>query len=133
MSVAKLEAENPSPVFEKAEAAKDKPEKPDSPRKSPEAKRVLKKDGGAIIGIMNRESRWGQLYMKKKAEGHPIYKHAVFYNIEELIKLLAGAGFMVEAYSSTLRLPPVVASPDEAPHVGFIEGAGFVCILARKQ
>ena len=98
-----------------------------------EAKRVLKKDGGAIIGIMNRESRWGQLYMKKKAEGHPIYKHAVFYNIEELIKLLAGAGFMVEAYSSTLRLPPVVASPDEAPHVGFIEGAGFVCILARKQ
>lgn len=105
----------------------------DNPQKVvSEAKRVLKKGGSLIIGIINRESQWGQLYIKKKAEGHPIYRHARFYNISEAEKIAKKAGMTVAAYSSTLCQPPSETPYKEAAHKGLADGAGFVCILARK-
>lgn len=97
-----------------------------------EAKRVLKKGGGLIVGIINRESPWGQLYLKKRAEGHPIYKHARFYTVSEVVKMAEMSGMTVETYSSTLCQPPLETPHKEAVHKGLAEGAGFVCILARK-
>jgi ubiquinone/menaquinone biosynthesis C-methylase UbiE len=97
-----------------------------------EAKRVLKKDGGLIVGIINRESPWGELYMKKKAEGHPIYKHARFYSTDEVVKMVEKTGMAVEAYSSTLCQMPSETPHKEAVHKGLAEGAGFVCIMARR-
>ncbi len=97
-----------------------------------ESKRVLKQGGGLIVGIINRESLWGQLYMKKKTEDHPIYKHARFYSVKEVVELTEKAGFAVEAYSSTLCQPPSENLFKETVHSGLVEGAGFVCILARK-
>jgi SAM-dependent methyltransferase len=76
-----------------------------------EAKRVLKNGGGLILGIINRESPWGKLYQAKKAEGHPIYQHARFYNINEVETLLHDSELTVDAYSSTLCQPP-----SDAPH-----------------
>lgn len=98
-----------------------------------EAKRVLKQGGGLIVGIINRESLWGQLYMKKKAENHPIYKHARFYTIDEVEKMIKYVGMEVEAYSSTLYQTPSETLYKETLHNGFREGAGFVCILAKKK
>lgn len=97
-----------------------------------EAGRVLKKGGGLIIGIINRDSLWGQLYMKKKAEGHPIYRYARFYSVDGVSKMLEKADVKVEAYSSTLCQPPSENPYKEAVHHELVEGAGFVCILARK-
>jgi ubiquinone/menaquinone biosynthesis C-methylase UbiE len=97
-----------------------------------EAKRVLKKDGGLIAGIINRESQWGKLYMKKKGEGHPIYKHARFYSTDEVVKMVEKTGMAVEAYSSTLCQPPSEMPYKETAHHQLVEGAGFVCTLARK-
>lgn len=97
-----------------------------------EAKRVLKQDGGLIVGIINRESPWGELYMKKKGEGHPIYKHAQFYSTDEVIKMVEKTGMTVEAYSSTLCQMPSDMPHKEAVHKGLAEGAGFACIMARK-
>lgn len=96
-----------------------------------EAKRVLKNGGGLIVGIINRESAWGELYMKKKAEGHPIYKHAKFYSIDEIIEMVGKTGMAVEAYSSTLCQPQL-----ETPygvHDRLIKDAGFVCIRAKNN
>lgn len=98
-----------------------------------ECKRVLKKNGRLIVGIINRESPWGQLYMKKKAEGHPIYRHARFYAIEDVAEMIEPIGMTVEAYSSTLRQPPSGMPSKEAAQDRIVEGAGFVCLLARKQ
>lgn len=97
-----------------------------------EAKRVLKKGGGLIIGIINRESPWGQLYMKKKAGGHPIYKHARFYSIYEVVEMTEKAGMVVHEYSSTLCQPPSEMPYKEAVYNKLLENAGFVCILARR-
>ena len=97
-----------------------------------EAKRVLKPDGALIIGMINKESLWGRLYLRKKVEGHPIYKYASFYSIPDVLGMLVRAGMTVEAYSSTLRQPPSETPLRENVHEEFIENAGFVCMLARK-
>jgi ubiquinone/menaquinone biosynthesis C-methylase UbiE len=97
-----------------------------------DAKRVLKTGGRLIVGIINRESPWGQLYLKKKAEGHPIYRYATFYNVYEIVKMIEEAGMAVEAYSSTLCQPPSEIPYEGSVHNELIENAGFVCILARK-
>jgi SAM-dependent methyltransferase len=96
-----------------------------------EAKRVLKNGGGLIVGIINRESVWGELYMKKKSEGHPIYKHARFYSIDEMIEMVKKAGMVIAGYSSTLCQPLVEMSYEV--HGKLIKDAGFVCILANKN
>jgi len=97
-----------------------------------EAKRVLKTGGRLIVGIINRESPWGQLYLKKKAEGHPLYGRATFYSVYEIVKMIEEAGMAVEAYSSTLCQPPSAIPYKEPAHYELIKNAGFVCILARK-
>lgn len=97
-----------------------------------ETRRVLKRDGGLIIGIINRESPWGQLYMKKKTGNHPIYKYARFYSIKDAVKMITKTGMSVHEYSSTLCQPPSETPYKEAAHKGLADGAGFVCILARK-
>lgn len=97
-----------------------------------EAQRVLKIGGRLIVGIINRESPWGQLYLKKKAEGHPLYGHATFYSVYEVGKMIENAGMAVEAYSSTLCQPPHEIPHEEPTHNELNKNAGFVCILARK-
>jgi len=97
-----------------------------------EAKRVLNKGGGLIIGFINRDSSWGQLYLKKKAEGHPIYKLARFYSISEVKRMLEKTGMSIESYSSTLSQPPSEKPHKEVVCRGIAEGAGFICLLARK-
>jgi ubiquinone/menaquinone biosynthesis C-methylase UbiE len=97
-----------------------------------EAKRVLKIGGGLIIGMINRESPWGQFYLKKKNEDHPIYKYARFYSINEVEEMIEKAEMAVEAYSSTLCQLPSQIPYEESVHNELIENAGFVCILARK-
>lgn len=97
-----------------------------------ESERVIKKGGGLIVGIINRESAWGQSYMKKKAEDHPIYKYARFYSVDEVVKMLGNTGMSVEAYSSTLCQPPSEKPYKETTHNKLVKGAGFMCILCRK-
>lgn len=97
-----------------------------------EAKRVLKHGGGLIVGIINRESTWGSLYMKKGDEGHPIYKHARFYNAGEVTEMLKKTGFTVDAYSSTLCQPPSAQAFKEDAHAALLKEAGFICIRASK-
>ncbi len=97
-----------------------------------EANRVLKKGGGLILGIINRESVWGKFYQTKKAEGHPVYKHARFHSSKEVKALIKEVGLKVEAFSSTLCQPPSDMPHEEAVHDLLIEDAGFVCIHARK-
>lgn len=89
-----------------------------------EAKRVLKAGGVLIIGIINRESSWGAAYMKKQAEGHPIYRYAKFYNVNETREMIERSGLIVDSYSSTLCQPP-----SKKP----LSNMSFVCIKARKS
>lgn len=97
-----------------------------------EATRVLKPGGCVIVGIINRESAWGTLYLRKAAEGHPIYSHARFLDPAELAALLARASLGIEASASTLFQPPANDWCREDAQAGLSKSAGFLCVRARK-
>jgi ubiquinone/menaquinone biosynthesis C-methylase UbiE len=97
-----------------------------------EARRVLKPGGCLIVGIVNRESAWGALYLRKAAGGHPLYSRARFFDAVELISLLETAGVKIESTASALLLPPASNRYGEDAQTGLSEHAGFLCIRARK-
>lgn len=97
-----------------------------------EAGRVLKPGGCVLVGIINRESAWGELYLRKKAEGHPLYRHARFYNAAELSAMLKIAGLIIDASASVLFQPPSNNPYREEARPGLSKNAGFICVRARK-
>ena len=98
-----------------------------------EAYRVLKPEGNVVLGLVARESPWGQFYQGKKAEGHRFYKHATFYSYAEAVELLEHAGFALERTVSTLFQQPLKVKRGERLREGFHHEAGFTILVARKR
>ena len=97
-----------------------------------EAHRILKVGGKLILGLVLRESPWGQFYLTKKKEGHHFYKNATFYSYQEVVELLKQSGFVVERVLSTLFQRPNEVTKIESPQERFSPDAGFTVIVARK-
>jgi len=98
-----------------------------------EANRLLKQGGKIVLGLVLRESPWGQFYQVKKEKEHRFYKFATFYSYAEVTGLLEQAGFSVEKIISTLFQKPGGIKHMESPQEGFSSDAGFTIILARKS
>jgi len=97
-----------------------------------EAARLLKTGGKVILGMVLRESPWGQLYQREKETGHRFYRHATFYSYAEVEMLLMQTGFSIEKVASTLFQNPGKVNHIELPRQGFTADAGFAVILAGK-
>jgi SAM-dependent methyltransferase len=97
-----------------------------------EAHRILKAGGKIVVGLVLRESPWGQFYQIKKQEGHHFYKYATFYSYHEVVKFLEDAGFTVDKALSTLFQKPGEVRDVEPPQDGFSADAGFTIIVAKK-
>lgn len=97
-----------------------------------ETKRLLKREGKLVLGMVLRNSPWGQFYLAKKKQEHRFYKHATFYNYDEITGLLATAGFMVQRVVSTLFQKPGEVEEVEEPHSGFSPDAGFTILETQK-
>ena len=97
-----------------------------------EAHRILKAGGKIVVGLVLRESPWGQFYQIKKQEGHHFYKYATFYSYHEVVKFLEDAGFTVDKALSTLFQKPGEVRDVEPPQDGFSADAGFTIIAAKK-
>jgi ubiquinone/menaquinone biosynthesis C-methylase UbiE len=105
----------------------------DSPRTTlGETARVLKNGGKVVLGMVLRESSWGQLYCAEKQRGHPFYSDAIFYGYDEVDMLLKQVGFSVEQIASTLFQSPREVNHIELPRQGFSTDAGFTVIVASK-
>jgi ubiquinone/menaquinone biosynthesis C-methylase UbiE len=98
-----------------------------------EAYRILKPDGKGVLGLVLKESPWGRLYQQWKTQSHRFYRHAVFYEYNEVIKLLAQSSFTNERVVSTLFQKPGNVRHMEEPQEGYSPGAGFTIIVAGKQ
>lgn len=93
-----------------------------------EAKRVLKKRGKIIIGIVDKDSFLGEFYQRKKSL---FYKQAHFFGVKEVTDLLKMSGFTgISYYQTIFKLPDEMISV-EKPRKSFGRG-GFVVISARK-
>ncbi|MGB9714788.1 MAG: class I SAM-dependent methyltransferase [bacterium] len=98
-----------------------------------EAKRVMKKDGSIIIGLVPKDSPWGIFYEEKKKAGHPFYSEASFYTFNEIKEMIKEAGLTVVRIRSTLLQRPDESRRIEEPVEGYLEGAGFLCIEAKRN
>jgi len=94
-----------------------------------EANRVLKQRGKIIIGIIDKDSFLGKLYLEKKSV---FYKYAKFFSVEELTGLLKETGFEKFSYYQTIFNSLDEISSVETPQIGFGEG-GFVVVSGEKR
>lgn len=99
-----------------------------------EAKRVLRKDGALVLGMVFADSPWGEFYRRKASEGHPFYRSAHFLSRADLKQMLNFLGFCIVAARSTLRQPPSDFSLRPEPVLdGDLPDAGFVGWKAVPQ
>ncbi len=97
-----------------------------------ECRRLIKRDGKVVLGLVLRESPWGQLYEAKKREGHRFYKHANFYSFDETRAFLGQADFAIQEVWSTLFQKPGEVKSIELPLKGISCDAGFLVIVAGR-
>lgn len=93
--------------------------------------RILKKHGFLAVCVVPRDSSWGEFYIKKAEQGHVFYRHAHFYTVEEIEKMLEEYMFIVTDYKATLSYDPRDRPRVEDP-VNEVGGKGFVCVKATK-
>lgn len=98
-----------------------------------EINRILQRKGKLVLGLMLRESLWGQLYLKKKEQGDRFYKHATIYSYQEIVDDLRRTGFATNKFVSTLFQKPGEVKEIETPREYYSSDAGFVVIIARKD
>ncbi|MCK4520157.1 MAG: class I SAM-dependent methyltransferase [Candidatus Omnitrophica bacterium] len=92
-----------------------------------ESRRVLKKNGKLIVGIIDKDSFLGEFYQRKKSL---FYKQANFFSIKEVTDLLKVAGFNRFSFLQTIFQLPDKMKSIEKPQKGFGKG-GFVVIDAQ--
>jgi ubiquinone/menaquinone biosynthesis C-methylase UbiE len=97
-----------------------------------EAKRVLRKEGSIIIGLVPRDSPWGAFYEEKKRAGHAFYRNARFYTLRDVENMLQEAGLNISRVTSTLLQRPGDSRWIEEPMEGHTNGAGFLCIEVKR-
>ncbi len=93
-----------------------------------ESKRVLKKGGRIIIGIIDKESFLGKFYQKKESI---FYKKAKFLSVKNVNTLLRNSGFSDFRYYQTIFSLPGDMRSVQKPQKGFGKGS-FVVISAKK-
>lgn len=98
-----------------------------------ETKRVLKKDGSIIIGLVPKDSPWGIFYEEKKRQGHPFYREATFYSLADLERLLKETGMRITNIRGTLLQKPYEPRRIEEPVEGDVKDAGFLCIEVKEN
>ncbi len=94
---------------------------------------VLRPQGHLLLGLVPRESPWGQFYVKKGQEGHPLYRYARLLSLKEIETLAQNAGFELKASSSTLFGPPSAPPQPEDPQPGLHPEAGLVVMRFLKK
>jgi SAM-dependent methyltransferase len=98
-----------------------------------EANRILVPNGKLVLGLVLKESPWGQFYQQKKEKGHRFYRYATFYSCDEVVRLIVQAGFATERIISTLFQKPGEVHRTEEPREGYSPDAGFTIIVAGKK
>ncbi len=95
-----------------------------------EAYRILSQDGFLIIGLVDRNSSVGQIYLSHQNES-VFYKDATFFSVDELIEIMTQIGFRDFDFRQTIFQTLSETTENEPVKHGYGEGS-FVVIRATK-
>lgn len=96
-----------------------------------EAKRVLRPGGVLVIGLVDRASRLGREYLRRRQD-NVFYREATFYSADEIESLLTNAGFC--AFVRVQTICGTIANVREIEPIAAGSGrGGFVVVQARSQ
>jgi SAM-dependent methyltransferase len=99
-----------------------------------ESARVLRENGKLVIGTILADSPWGRAYLRKGAEGHPVYAHARFQTLSETLHLVEKMGFNLRrGCSAPLWGPDNHQDRGSKVETGIALGAGFVGLLFESH
>jgi ubiquinone/menaquinone biosynthesis C-methylase UbiE len=94
-----------------------------------ECHRVLERGGFLLLGLVPKNSSWGQAYMAEGQQGNPFYAPATFYTTSEIVGMCERAGFFLEdSRSCLLEGPDSIVTDYRQQEKGIVSGAGFVCM-----
>ena len=103
----------------------------DIDRSFQEAYRVLAKEGFLIVGLVDRNSPLGKMYLKHQNES-AFYKEATFFSADEIIEVMARTGFTDYTCLQTLFGDLSGIQETEPVKPGYGEG-GFVVVRGKKR
>jgi ubiquinone/menaquinone biosynthesis C-methylase UbiE len=95
-----------------------------------ESKRVIRNGGRIVIGIIDRDSWLGKLYLAKKDKSK-FYREARFYSVREIIELLRNSNFKNISVYQTIFNPPETLETIQHYRRGSGEG-GFAVISGYR-
>ena len=96
--------------------------------------RVTKTGGAILIGTINKDSRWGELYIEKgRREDSDIFRYAHFKTPDDLKELKKDK---LINYGQCLFIPPDIAEEEinmeRELELSKTERGGFICALWKK-
>ena len=96
-----------------------------------EAYRVLSGSGVLVIGLVDRDSKIGKIYLKRQKE-NVFYREATFFSVAELIEYISRAGFIDLTFKQTIFNTLDQTNEGESVKPGYGDGS-FVVIRGRKE
>lgn len=97
--------------------------------------RVCKKGGLILVGTINRESAWGQMYQDPVfQEKVPVFRHAHFRTPEDLMVIKKDVFIAVrECLFVPPDIPEAEINPEKENELSSFNSGGFFCVLWKKQ
>jgi SAM-dependent methyltransferase len=103
----------------------------DPPAMLAETRRVLKRGGAVVVGLVDRDSSLGRHYLAHQAES-PFYADASFFTAADVERLLMDTGFVDPVWVETLSEAPDRLARIEPARPGRGEGA-FLVVRATRS
>lgn len=95
--------------------------------------RVTKDDSQVLIGTINKDSKWGELYLSEEFQKNTVFKYADFKSLDDLRSLKSGK---VVDSGQCLFIPPNADTKDitlqKEMELSKSERGGFICVLWKK-
>lgn len=96
--------------------------------------RVLKNNGHLLIGTINIESSWGELYLSEPFQKNSVFKYADFKSMDQLKSLNTEE---VINSGECLFIPPITEEKDISmeleKELSVSERGGFICVVWKKE
>lgn len=96
--------------------------------------RVTKRNGKVVIGFLNRESPWGELYLSEDFQRNTVFKYAYLFTRDEISKIYPDKLIEIK---EVLFVPPSIAeseiSSEKEKEFSKFNSGGFLVALWKKN